>query len=419
MRTVNSQVKFVLQMAVLASLAGSATGHVFVFEQSRVAPNPPYEGSGWFAEVFLDLPDGSATHLTAAENYVVGRKPDFTFRTDWIDFPAGPVADGADADFETLGDFLDDYIYDVSDPSKLNRRFGHLLIRFYGLLRVTLDDSTGPDEAPTLPVWVEMGTLGWDGFRTRIVDTIYRLPVVVNNPFMHENSIVLGLGLFPVEVTYFNRYDPTGASGSSRAGIEFYSWLGGGLPWPGGNRLIHVDRGPATIVPPSVIYQPEDLLPFLVGDFDADFDVDLYDLGWFQVCHSGSGESGGVFLNLGCRSLDADSDGDVDAEDLLLIYERIELCGDESDCDDGELCTVDRCLGNTCVNTLFPYGDVDHNGTVNLLDLFCLLDAFADVFERCTFDDVDLEPCGGNDTINLLDIFAILDAFSGVDPCCQ
>ena len=64
------------------------------------------------------------------------------------------------------------------------------------------------------------------------------------------------------------------------------------------------------------------------------------------------------------------------------------------------------------------YGDVDHNGTVSLFDLFCILNAFDDDFSECTFEDVDVEPCGGNGTINLLDLFAVLNALAGEFGCC-
>lgn len=64
------------------------------------------------------------------------------------------------------------------------------------------------------------------------------------------------------------------------------------------------------------------------------------------------------------------------------------------------------------------YGDVNGNGTVNLSDLFCVLNAFSDDFEDCGLADVDIEPCSGNGTINLQDLFAVLNAFSDIDPCC-
>lgn len=64
------------------------------------------------------------------------------------------------------------------------------------------------------------------------------------------------------------------------------------------------------------------------------------------------------------------------------------------------------------------FGDADRNGSVTLFDLFCVMDGFSDTFEDCLFEDVDLEPCGGNGAINLSDFFAIIEAFNDVDPCC-
>ena len=64
------------------------------------------------------------------------------------------------------------------------------------------------------------------------------------------------------------------------------------------------------------------------------------------------------------------------------------------------------------------FGDLDGDCAVNLFDLFCVLDAFSDVFKDCEPFDVDIEPCGGNGTINLQDLFAVLNAFNGIDPCC-
>ncbi len=293
-----------------------ADAHVFIFDFYRAGAAPQHEGQGWIAEVYLNIPDESAIHLLAAEQYVEKRVPDFTFRTPYIDFPAGPVAFRFDNEFETMGDFLDDYIYDVSDPSKLDEPFGNFLIKFRGYLRVELNDDH--TLTPGLSVWVEFGTIGFDGFRTAIEEqTIYRLPIVNENfPFFHENSIVLGLGLFPIEITTFNRYDPKGVM--RHAGIEFYSWHGGALNWPAGENLVHPVFGAATIVPPRVIYQFEDIRPLVKGDFDADFDIDVLDFQWLQTCFTGPGGDD-VFLDEGCNALDFDDDNDVDVDDFAAF----------------------------------------------------------------------------------------------------
>ncbi len=95
------------------------------------------------------------------------------------------------------------------------------------------------------------------------------------------------------------------------------------------------------------------------------------------------------------------------------------LCPPVSNCDDADICTFDDCVAGVCSNAANAYGDVDFNNTVNLFDLFCVLDGFGGIFTgNCTFDRLDIEPCGGNSSLNLFDLFAVLDSFSGVDPCC-
>ncbi len=93
-------------------------------------------------------------------------------------------------------------------------------------------------------------------------------------------------------------------------------------------------------------------------------------------------------------------------------------CADDGECGDGDVCTQDDCVDNDCTSSPGIYGDVDGNGTVSLLDLFCVLDGLADDFSTCSMNAVDIEPCIANGTINLADLFAVLNAFSDVDPCC-
>ncbi|MEK6677328.1 MAG: hypothetical protein AABZ47_16960 [Planctomycetota bacterium] len=295
----------------------------------RSGAMPAYDGSGWLGECFLNIPAESATDLIAAERHVLGRVPDFTFRTDWIDFPAGPSSFGLDADFATMGDFLNDYIREVSDPGKLNENFGHFLLRFSGFLKVSFDDDIeSGDGAIGLPIWVEFGCMGHDGYRTKVGEVSYRIPIV--NPvdgFYHENFIIDSVGMFPIRVTYFNRYDPNGNFGAGRAGIEFYSWHGGGLAWPAGEFLVHAVHGTSTIVPPRIIYSESDNLPLLPGDYDADADSDLRDAQFFQNCYTGDGEEkGGFNLDLGCEWLDFEEDRDVDLLDFgsfqQVMFER-------------------------------------------------------------------------------------------------
>ncbi len=64
------------------------------------------------------------------------------------------------------------------------------------------------------------------------------------------------------------------------------------------------------------------------------------------------------------------------------------------------------------------WGDLDANGTVNLDDLFCILNAFVDDFSTCSMADADIHPCTPNGTINLNDLFYILGAFLDEEfPC--
>jgi len=120
--------------------------------------------------------------------------------------------------------------------------------------------------------------------------------------------------------------------------------------------------------------------------------------------------------------------GDLTGGTFLLrggfIQPSAAACVDNIDCDDSSVCTFDECSGGACANLPNTYGDVDFNQTVNLFDLFCVLDGFGGVFGgdangNCTFDRLDIEPCGGNNSLNLFDLFAILDSFSGIDPCCS
>ncbi len=100
-----------------------------------------------------------------------------------------------------------------------------------------------------------------------------------------------------------------------------------------------------------------------------------------------------------------------------------DLCADcvvDADCNDLDICTADVCNSPTCGSVPNIYGDVDFNNTVNLFDLFCVLDGFSGAFTgNCTFERLDIEPCTGNGSLNLFDLFAILDSFSGIDPCCS
>ncbi|MBI4716223.1 MAG: hypothetical protein HY763_00300 [Planctomycetes bacterium] len=312
------------KLLCIAVLASAARADTFVFSASRAGAYPSYPGNGWLGEAFLDIPEEYAVHLVVVESYIADRTPDFTFRTDWIDFPAGPASlapypDPAldeDADFPTVGDFLNDYVLDVSDPSMLDRPFCNLLIRFKGFLKVSLADGT--QSYFGLPVWVDFATYGHDGYRTWVAETIYRQPrqAPANNLVLTENGIFFGLGLFPIEISSFSRYDPGAELGYDRAGIELYSWHGGGMAWPAGAVFVHPQRGPMTLVPPEHIYQSDDIVALAAGDFEADGDVDEVDFRWFGGCTTGPG---GLLSILNCDTFDGDHDGDVDLADVAAV----------------------------------------------------------------------------------------------------
>jgi hypothetical protein len=96
-------------------------------------------------------------------------------------------------------------------------------------------------------------------------------------------------------------------------------------------------------------------------------------------------------------------------------------------CDDGNPCSADICDegAETCSYEEYAYGNVDQNTTpegedvINLFDVFCILEGLQGDFSRCSFEQDDIHPCGGNNQINLQDVFAVLDAMLGLDPCCS
>jgi subtilisin family serine protease len=108
-------------------------------------------------------------------------------------------------------------------------------------------------------------------------------------------------------------------------------------------------------------------------------------------------------------SEDIDGDG---------VPDECVACMVSSDCDDGDPCTFEPCTAGWCHVRPHPYGDVDHNGTSNLFDIFCLLDAIGGDFTTCSFEDSDIHPCDPDGVLNIFDVFAALAAIGGEDPCC-
>ncbi len=52
-------------------------------------------------------------------------------------------------------------------------------------------------------------------------------------------------------------------------------------------------------------------------------------------------------------------------------------CATDLECEDGLLCTTDRCINGACDSCAYLSGDIDKNCVVNLFDIFCALDAMA------------------------------------------
>ena len=65
------------------------------------------------------------------------------------------------------------------------------------------------------------------------------------------------------------------------------------------------------------------------------------------------------------------------------------------------------------------FGDADGSGRVDLVDVLCVVDGFANEFDRCTLETVDLVPCNRDGIVDLRDILAVLDAFEGLPAPCS
>ena len=314
---------FGLASLAIVAIASPVSSHVYVARNMLAGAYPPYPGSGWLGEAYLSLPEKAVDNLLSVEPYVRDLEPDFTFRTTWIDFPAGPKDSVPDSDLSTIGDFLNDYVTDVSDPSKLDEPMSHFFLRFTGYVKVRLSDETRIRDFIGLPVWVDFANMGYDGYRAGtpplpgvggLSATYYRVPDVNlnDNPWTHFGPNMEVLGLYPIEVTYFNRYDPNGELAAPLAGIELYGFHAESDKfWPAGQQMFHEVFGFGRLVPPSVIYQAEDVQPLRGGDFDGDTDLDLLDYQWLQIC----GDPTFIFLPAGCDVYDLDATQSIDASE--------------------------------------------------------------------------------------------------------
>ncbi len=151
-----------------------------------------------------------------------------------------------------------------------------------------------------------------------------------------------------------------------------------------------------------------------------------YDLSWSTV-DSGGGKSSSATYDVHGTVGQGDA-GDLSGDTFSIrggFWQAAggggASCTDAPDCNDANACTYDGCEAGTCSNTPRPYGDIDGNGTLNLFDIFCILDLVGGepVDSECNAVNADIEPCEPNGTLNLFDIFSVLDAIGGEDPCCS
>ena len=140
---------------------------------------------------------------------------------------------------------------------------------------------------------------------------------------------------------------------------------------------------------------------------------------WYPT--RGWGDSGGFALDtLGVRR----------AWGVSNTFEIAEfVCGEDADCDDLDACTWDQCISSVCVFTPDDYGNVNHDPIINVFDILCQLAVVEGVeplppsCDPADPPDADITSmqgdCVPNETVNVFDMFAVLDAIAGVDPCCS
>ncbi len=296
--------------------------HIFVAKNTRLGAAPCVAGTGWEVDCWYGIPDGSAIHLLTAEVFADANPPSFSFHADYLDWPAGVVTESPDTAFQTIGDFFDGYVSNFTDPAALDLPFAHFLIRARNGCHIRLEDSSDPNLSQAL---VDFGTLAFDGSRVRLGGvTIFRT-VIPEPPFgqFTENALIDAPGVYPLVVTYFQRYDPMATLGTEKAGFEFYACHVDGLALCDGMGNCNGDFLPCLapvdgrVTAISRIYDPADVVAMTPGDFNVDHDVDLRDLMALQNCFTGPAPEKGIdFL---CEDLDTDADDDLDGNDWLTI----------------------------------------------------------------------------------------------------
>ena len=113
------------------------------------------------------------------------------------------------------------------------------------------------------------------------------------------------------------------------------------------------------------------------------------------------------------NTVGADFNGvDIGSPGFVFVH-----CRDNGDCDDLDICTFDQCRMGSCVAALQRYGDVDHNGVVNIFDILCVLRGIRGEFELCGLPDLDLFPCQPDGIIDIGDLLAVLDGIGWLNTC--
>lgn len=305
-------------MLVVAALlaAGSPVGQgdVIIPESERTGMAPCAVGTGWVVECFYGIPPESATNLLLAETWAATQTPTFTFRAEYIDWPAGGPVVRPDATFATMGDFLNGYVSDLSDPAALDLPFDSFLLRATGQLDMRFEDTVFPDQLPLM--WFNVGMTTWDGGRVRVGGaTIFRVLSPSFSTFGWENAVILAAGTYPITATYLQRSHPE----TPMAGVELLSCHAPDVQGltVNSSKQLPCPVGLPVGTPVTVIYAPGDLLAPEPGDVDGDSDVDMRDVMYMQTCYTGPEPAFPVWGP--CAGFDADGDGGVGPFDADVV----------------------------------------------------------------------------------------------------
>ncbi len=141
---------------------------------------------------------------------------------------------------------------------------------------------------------------------------------------------------------------------------------------------------------------------------------------------------GGLVLSAGIV-YDRNGDGDFldceagetggDEEYNVLLYigsiEPTPGCTNANVCDDGDVCTINRCAAGLCSVAPRTFGDVNDDNLVDVFDELCVLDALQFEAEgSCASSNADLSPCEQDGVVDTDDVSVWAGAFGGQDVCC-